>query len=160
MMRLLATLCLTTALTLPLAARADEAADKLAEAKILVQKTVIKNLENGFNVALEKTVAPMKDEKADAIRKEIRAEFENQRGIMTEGLAKEYADKFSLAELKRINEIYDDKTYQKFQTINADPSSTVTTISQNAVTKLINMLTVAAAGENGGAPAGMPMPAK
>ena len=160
MTRLLATLLLTASLGLPLAAQADEAADKLTQAKALVQKTVIKNLETGFNVALEKTVAPMKDEKADAIRKEIRAEFEKQREIMVDGLAKEYASKFSLDELKHINNIYDDKTYQKFQALNADPSSTVTTISQNAVTKLINMLTVAAAGENQGAPAGMPMPEK
>jgi hypothetical protein len=41
MTRLLATLCLTTILGLPLAARADEAADKLAEDKTLVQKTHI-----------------------------------------------------------------------------------------------------------------------
>ncbi|WP_336487147.1 hypothetical protein [Methylobacterium nigriterrae] len=160
MTRLLAALCLTTALALPLAARADEAADKLAEAKALVQKTLIKNLENGFNGALEKTVAPMKDDKADAVRKEVRAEFERQRTVMLDGLAKEYADKFSLDELKRINAIYDDKTYQKFQAINADPSSTVTTISQNAVTKLLNMLSVAAAGDGEGGPAGMPMPAR
>ncbi len=39
MTRLLATLCLTTALCLPMAARADDAADRIAAAKDLVQKT-------------------------------------------------------------------------------------------------------------------------
>lgn len=161
MNRLLATLCLTTALavsavTLPLTARADEAADKLAEAKTLVQKTVIKNLETGFAGALEKTVAAMPDDKATAVRTEINAEFGRQRDVMVEGLSKEYADKFSLDELKHLNGIYDDKVYQKFQAINADPNSTVTGISQNAVAKLINMLSVAAAGDKGPSPAPMP----
>ncbi|GJE41994.1 hypothetical protein [Methylobacterium soli] len=157
MTRLLATLCLTTILGFPLAARADEAADKLAEAKTLVQKTLIKNLETGFGTALEKTIAPMKDDKAEAFRKEALAEFDRQRTVMVDGLSKEYAAKFSLDELKHINGIYDDKTYQKFQAINADPSSTVTTISQNAVTKLLNMLSLAAAQENAGGQPGMPM---
>lgn len=155
MTRLIATLCLTTALTLPLGARADEAADRIAQAQTLVNKTLIKNLQTGFATALEKTVAPMPEQKGEAVRKELMAEFERQRGIMVEGLSKEYADRFSLTELKHLNEIYDDKTYQKFQGLNADPNSAVTAISQGSVTKLLNMLAVAAAGE-AGAPAGMP----
>lgn len=163
MTRLIATLCLTTALALPLAARADEAADKIAEAKTLVSKTLIKNLQTGFGAALEKTVAAMPDQKADAVRKELNAEFDRQREVMVEGLSKEYAGKFSLAELKHLNEIYDDKTYQKFQALNADPSSSVTAISQGSVTKLLNMLAVAAAGgegpQPGSPPAAAPSPA-
>ncbi|MCJ2034389.1 hypothetical protein [Methylobacterium sp. J-068] len=162
MTRLLATLCLTTALCLPIAARADDMADRIATARDLVQKTTLKNLEVGFNGALEKTVAPMKDDKADAVRKEIRAEFDKQREIMLEGLSKAYAEKFSLDELKHLSEIYGDKTYQKFQTVNADPASTVTTISQASVTKLLNMLAIASAGDAaaGGGAAPMPMPAR
>lgn len=158
MNRLIATLCLTTALALPLAARADEAADKIAEAKTLVSKTLIKNLQTGFGAALEKTVATMPDQKAEAVRKELNAEFDRQREVMVEGLSKEYAGKFSLAELKHLNEIYDDKTYQKFQSLNADPSSSVTAISQGSVTKLLNMLAVAAAGGEGTPPAAVPAP--
>lgn len=159
MTRLLAALCLTTVLGLPLAARADEAAEKLAEAKTLVTKTLIRNLQTGFNAALEKTVAPMPEDKSESVRKELTTEFDKQSGIMVDGLSKEYADKFALADLKHLNEIYEDKTYQKFQTINADPSSAVTAISQASVTKLLNMLAIASAGDN--APkAGMPpMPA-
>jgi hypothetical protein len=166
MTRLLATLCLTTALCLPMAARADDAAERIAVAKDLVQKTTIKNLEVGFTGALEKTVAPMKEDKAEAVRKEIRAEFDKQRETMLEGLSKAYAEKFSLDELKHLSEIYGDKTYQKFQAVNADPASTVSTISQASVTKLLNMLAIASAGDsvaNGapGAPgAPMPMPAR
>ncbi|MGU3537191.1 hypothetical protein [Methylobacterium sp. A54F] len=159
MTRLLATLCLTTALSLT-AARADEAADKVAEAKTLVEKTVIKNLTSGFNVALEKTVATMPDDKSAAVRKEVQAEFDKQRGLMLDGLSKEYADKFSLAELKHLNEIYEDKTYLKFQNLNADPSSTVTTISQNSVTRILNMLAVAAAADNQTKPGVMPAPTR
>ena len=159
MTRLIATLCLATALALPLAARADEAADKAAEAKALVNKTLIRNLQTGFSAALEKTVASMPEQKAEAVRKELLGEFERQRGIMLDGLSKEYADKFSLTELKHLNEIYDDKTYQKFQTMNADPSSTVTAISQASVTKLLNMLAVAAAGGESQQPGTPPVPA-
>jgi hypothetical protein len=158
MNRLIATLCLTTALALPLGARADEAADKIAQAQTLVNKTLIKNLQTGFATALEKTVASMPEQKSEAVRKELMAEFERQRGIMVEGLSKEYADKFSLTELKHLNEIYDDKTYQKFQSLNADPNSSVTAISQGSVTKLLNMLAVAAAGEAGSQTGAPPVP--
>ncbi|NEU11799.1 hypothetical protein G3T14_06600 [Methylobacterium sp. BTF04] len=157
MTRLLATLCLTTALCLPIAARADDAADRITVAKDLVQKTLIKNLETGFTGALEKTVATMPDEKAEAVRKEIRAEFDKQRTTMIDGLSKAYAEKFSLDELKHLSGIYDDKVYQKFQALNADPASTVTTISQASVTKLLNMLAIAAAGDAQANPAGAPM---
>ncbi len=158
MTRLLATLCLTTALVLPIAARADEAADKVTEAKTLVSKTLIKNLKTGFDAALDKTIATMPDDKSEAVRKELMAEFDKQSGIMVEGLSKEYASKFELPELKHLNEIYEDKTYLKFQAINADPSSSVTAISQASVTKLLNMLAIAAAGDNSPKP-GAPMPA-
>ena len=40
---------------------------------------------------------------------------------MIEGLSKDYAEKFTLAELKHLDEIYGDPTYLKFQTMNADP---------------------------------------
>ena len=160
MARLFAALCLTAALAAPLAARADDAADRTAQAKTLVGKTVIKNLESGFSVALSKTIAPMPDAKAEEVRKQANAEFDKQRTLMIDGLSKEYADKFSLDELKHLNEIYDDKTYQKFQTLNADPSSTVTAISQNSVTQLINLLTLAAAGDDPSKAGAPPVPAR
>ncbi|WP_375465483.1 hypothetical protein [uncultured Methylobacterium sp.] len=161
MRRFLAALCLTTALATPLAppsARADEAADKVAEARTLVTKTLIKNLQTGFTAALEKTVAPMPEDKSEAVRKELMTEFDKQSGIMVDGLSKAYADKFTLAELKHLDEIYEDKTYLKFQALNADPSSTVTTISQASVTKLLNMLAVASAGDNAPTPGAPPAP--
>ena len=164
MNRLIATLCLGAALGLPLAARADEAADRVAAATDLVNKTLIKNLQTGFSVAVEKTVAPMPEARAEAVRKELGDEFDRQRGIMVEGLSKEYAQKFTLTELKHLDEIYADPTYLKFQTFNADPNSSVTAISQNSVTKLLNMLAVASAADNtpqpgaGPAPTQMPAP--
>ena len=165
MTRLLATLCLTTALCLPVAARADDASDRIAAAKDLVEKTTLKNLEVGFTGALEKTVAPMKEDKAEAVRKEIRAEFDKQRETMLDGLSKAYAEKFTLDELKHLSGIYGDKTYQKFQAVNADPKSEVNLLSQSVVTRLLNMLTLAAAsdqkgGAPGGLPGGMPTPQK
>lgn len=148
MNRLIATLCLGAALAAPLAARADDMSDRVAEATKLVNRTLIKNLQTGFSVALEKTTAAMPEGRADAARKELNAEFEKQRGLMVEGLSKEYAQKFTLAELKHLDEIYSDPVYEKFQTMNADPNSSVTAISQNSVTKLLNMLAVAAATDN------------
>ncbi|GAA0265197.1 hypothetical protein GCM10008965_36530 [Methylorubrum aminovorans] len=158
-------LCLAAVLALPLAARADENADKLAVATKLTEKTVLKNLDTGFGGALEKTVSTMPDDKAEKVRKEARAEFDKQRKELLEGLSKQYADKFSLDELKELDKIYDDKTYQKFQAVNADPKSEVNLLSQAVVTRLLNMLTLAAAsdqtgGAPGGLPGGMPMPAK
>ncbi|KQP50420.1 hypothetical protein ASG40_12500 [Methylobacterium sp. Leaf399] len=159
MTRLLPTLALAALLGLPMAARADEASDRIEAAKALVQKTVIKNLETGFTGALEKTVAAMPAEKSDKVRQEVRAEFDRQRTALIEGLSKEYADKFTLDEIKHLSGIYDDKIYQKFQAINADPGSTITLISQAAVTKLVNMLTVAAAADAPGLPGQAPGPA-
>lgn len=161
MTRALPTLALAVMLGLPFGAHADETSDRIEAAKALVQKTVIKTLETGFSGALEKTVASMPAEKADQVRLEVRAEFDRQRTALIDGLSKEYADKFTADEIKHIAGIYDDKTYQKFQALNADPSSAITLISQNAVTKLVNMLTVAAAGDAPGqAPAGAPMPTR
>jgi len=65
-------------------------------------------------------------------------------------------------ELKHLSTIYDDKVYQRFQALNADPKSEINLISQAAVTRLLNMLTLAAASEQnpgqqpGGAPMQMP----
>ena len=161
MTRALPTLALALLLGLPVGAHADDASDRVEAAKALVQKTVIKTLETGFTGALEKTVAAMPAEKADQVRLEVRAEFDRQRTALIDGLSKEYADKFTTDEIKHIAGIYDDKTYQKFQALNADPASAITLISQNAVTKLVNMLTVAAAGDAPGqAPGGAPMPAR
>lgn len=163
MNRLTATLCLGATLCLSLAARADEAVDRVAAATNLVNKTLIKNLQTGFNVAVEKTVAAMPEARAEAVRKELGDEFDKQRGIMVEGLSKEYAQKFTLVELNHLDEIYADPTYLKFQTFNADPNSSVTAISQNSVTKLLNMLAVASAADNtpqpGTGPAAPPAPA-
>lgn len=161
MTRALPALALALLLGLPVGAHADDASDRIEAAKALVQKTVIKTLETGFTGALEKTVAAMPAEKADQVRLEVRAEFDRQRTALIDGLSKEYADKFTTDEIKHIAGIYDDKTYQKFQALNADPASAITLISQNAVTKLVNMLTVAAAGDaTGQAPGGAPMPAR
>jgi hypothetical protein len=160
MTRLLATLCLTTALCLPLTARADDASDRVTVARDLVQKTLIKNLETGFTGALEKTVASMPEDKAEAVRKEVRAEFDKQREVMLDGLSKAYAEKFTLDELKHLSGIYDDKTYQKFQAVNADPASSVTAISQASVTKLLNMLAIAQAGDSKAGTPPLPTPAR
>ncbi len=50
-----------------------------------MNKTLIKNLQTGFNVALEKTTAQMQGARADSVRKELNDEFEKQRAIMVEG---------------------------------------------------------------------------
>ena len=158
MKRLLATASLALALGLPLTAHADEAADKLAVASAIVNKTVIKTLDTGFGVTLERTVSQMKEDRAEALRQQARAEFDTQRATLVDGLSKQYAEKFSLAELKRIQAIYDDPVYQKFQAVNADPKSEINLISQAAVTKLLNMLSLAAAAEqHGGMPGQRPM---
>ena len=157
-MRLLTTLSLALALALPLSARADDAADRTAIAKAIVNKTVIKTLDTGFNATLEKTVSQMADGRAEDVRKQARAEFDTQRTALIDGLSAQYADKFSLDELKHIQGIYDDPIYQKFQAMNADPKSEINIISQAAVTKLLNMLTLVAASDaKGGMPGQRPM---
>lgn len=158
MNRLIATLYLGVSLGLPFAAHADDAADRVEAATTLVNKTLIKNLQTGFTVAVEKTVAAMPEARAAAARKELADEFEKQRGIMVDGLSKEYAQKFTLAELKHLDEVYADPVYLKFQAFNADPNSSVTAISQNSVTKLLNMLAVASAADNTPTPGAVPPP--
>lgn len=157
-MRLFAPLSLALALALPVSAHADDAAERTAVATAIVNKTVIKTLDTGFNVTLEKTVAQMTPERAEKVRKEARGEFDTQRTNLVDGLSKQYADKFNLDELKRIQGIYDDPIYQRFQALNADPKSEINIISQAAVTKLLNMLTLAAASDQpGGMPGQRPM---
>ncbi len=145
-----AIICLALTLAAPLAARADDNAAKLEAAKSLVDKTVLKTLDTGFTVSLQKTVEPMSPDKAEAVRKEARAEFDKQRQTMLDGLSKIYAEKFSLDEIKHIQGIYDDKVYQKFQAINSDPKSEINLISQAGVTRLLNMLSLAAANDKQG----------
>ncbi len=158
MMRLFATAGLVLALGMPLAARADDMADKVAVAKTLVDKTILKTLDTGFAGALEKTVAQMPEDKAEKVRKETRVEFDTQRKGLLEGISKHYAEKFSLSELKHLQGIYDDPIYQKYQAMNADPKSEINVISQAAVTRLLNMLSMAAASEQkGGMPGQQPM---
>jgi hypothetical protein len=147
MMRLFATAGLALVLAMPLAAHADDTADKVAVAKALVDKTILKTLDTGFAGALEKTVGQMPEEKAEKVRKEARAEFDTQRQNLLDGISKQYAEKFSLDDLKHLQGIYDDPIYQKYQAMNADPKSEINVISQAAVTKLLNMLTLAAAGD-------------
>ena len=140
-----------------MAARADDAADRTAVARQIVERTVLKTLDVGFTGALEKTVSSMPEDRAASVRRDATAEFATQRTVLLDGLSTQYADKFSLDELKRIASIYDDKTYQRFQAINADPKSDINLISQEIVTKLLNMLTLVAANDQkGGAPGAMP----
>lgn len=141
-----AALCLALALAAPLAAHADENADKLTIAKSIVDKTILKTLDTGFSASLEKTVAQMPEDKAEKTRKDARTEFATQRQVLLDGLSKNYAEKFSLDELKRVQAIYDDPIYQKFQAVNADPKSDINLLSQATVTKLLNMLSLIAAG--------------
>ena len=156
-MKTITTLALALTLSLPLAARADDAADRTAVSRQIVERTVLKTLDVGFTGALEKTVASMPDDKAASVRKDATAEFATQRAALLDGLSKQYAEKFSLDELKRLAAIYDDKTYQRFQAMNADPKSDINILSQEIVTRLLNMLTLAAANnQQGGAPGGMP----
>lgn len=152
-MRHLATLSLALALALPVSARADDTAERTAVATAIVNKTVIKTLDAGFSVTLEKTLAKMTPERAEKVRKEAKGEFDTQRASLVEGLSKQYAEKFNLDELKRIQGVYDDPVYQRFQALNADPKSEINIISQAAVTRLLNMLTLAA---NTDQPGGMP----
>ena len=158
MIRLIPILCLGASLALPISVRADETADRVAAATDLVTKTLIKNLQTGFNVAVDKTVAAVPAARAEALRKELGDAFERQRVIMIDGLSKEYAQRFTLPELKHLDEIYADPTYLKFQALNGDPNSPVSAISQGAVTKLLNMLAVASAADNTPQPEAPPAP--
>jgi len=161
MLKPIAALCLTAALSLPIAARADDMADRTAVAKQLVERTLLKTLDTGFTGALEKTVSQMPEDKAAKVRAEAKTEFDTQRANLLDGLSKQYAEKFSMDELKHLAGIYEDKVYQRFQALNADPKSEINMISQAAVTRLLNMLTLAAAGDQkpvvpGGTPMQMP----
>lgn len=160
MRKMIATIGLAVALAQPFAARADETADKVAVAKSIVEKTILKTLDTGFHGAVEKAASQMPDDKASAFRKDADAEFNKQREVLLNGISKNYAEKFSLADLKHIVGIYDDPVYQKFQLNNSDPNSEINVLSQAAVTRLLNLITIAAAGgeQKGGAPGPMPMP--
>jgi len=147
-------------------ARADD--DRVALARDIVVKTVARNLTQAFKQAEEKTLASMSAEQAGKLRPELEQTFAQERDTLVEGLSKEYAQKFDAAELKRLAGIYDDPVYQKFQALNADPTSMVTTITKDAVTKMMNLLSLAALSQQGngqtpppqGVPAPTPAPAK
>ncbi len=150
---------LALALVLAGPARADD--DRLALARDIVTKTVARNLTQAFKQAEEKTLSGMSAEQAGKLRPELEKTFAQERDGLVDGLAKEYAQKFDAAELKRLAAIYDDPVYQKFQALNADPTSMVTTITKDAVTKMMNLLSLAALSQqgNGQTPQGVPAPA-
>ncbi|MBK3399794.1 hypothetical protein HPY23_25280 [Methylobacterium sp. IF7SW-B2] len=167
MMRPLPRLAAGLALALVLAgtARADD--ERLTLARDIVTKTVARNLTAAFKQAEEKTLSAMTAEQSAKLRPDLEKTFAQERDGLVDGLAKEYAQKFDAAELKRLAAIYDDPVYQKFQALNADPTSMVTTITKDAVTKMMNLLSLAALSQQGNgqapapgaAPAPAPMPA-
>ncbi|MGE7417533.1 hypothetical protein [Methylobacterium tarhaniae] len=160
-MRALPHLAAGLALALALAgpARADD--ERLSLARDIVTKTVARNLTQAFKQAEEKTLASMSAEQAGKLRPELDKTFAQERDTLVDGLSKEYAQKFDVPELKRLVAIYDDPVYQKFQALNADPTSMVTTITKDAVTKMMNLLSLAALSQqgNGQTPQSVPAPA-
>ncbi|GJD65223.1 hypothetical protein [Methylobacterium frigidaeris] len=157
---LAAGLVLALALALAGPARADD--ERLTLARDIVTKTVARNLTQAFKQAEEKTLASMSAEQADKLRPELDKTFAQERDTLVDGLSKEYAQKFDGPELKRLVAIYDDPVYQKFQALNADPTSMVTTITKDAVTKMMNLLSLAALSQQGNGqtpvPQGVPAP--
>lgn len=159
------------ALVLAGPARADE---RLTLARDIVNKTVARNLTVAFKQAEEKTLSGLSSEQAAKLRPDLDKTFAQERDDLVDKLSKEYAQKFDAAELKRLAGIYDDPVYQKFQALNADPASMVTTITKDAVTKMMNLLSLAALSQQGNgqnpappavtppapAPAPVPAPAK
>jgi hypothetical protein len=155
---------LALALVLAGSARADD--ERLTLARDIVNKTVARNLTAAFKQAEEKTLSGLSAEQAAKLRPDLDKTFGEERDTLVDGLSKEYAQKFDAAELKRLAGIYDDPVYQKFQALNADPTSMVTTITKDAVTKMMNLLSLAALSQQGngqtpqqGVPAPTPAPA-
>ncbi|MEH3145875.1 MAG: hypothetical protein PGN34_11125 [Methylobacterium frigidaeris] len=130
-------LCLALVLAGAPAARADE---RRALARALVEKTVAKNLAEGFRQAAAGTLAKLSPELAGQVRPEIERTFAQERQNLVEALSQEYAQTFSEDELRHIAKIYDDPVYQRFQALNADPNSLVSGITKETVTKLMNLL--------------------
>ncbi|MGY2047417.1 hypothetical protein [Methylobacterium sp. JK268] len=131
------------ALALALAAPAARADDRVALARTIVERTVVRNLGLAFRQAEERTLASVTKEQADTMRPDLDKGFEQERAKLLDDLSKEYAQKFSDDELKQLAKIYDDPVYQKFQALNADPNSLVSSITKDAVTRMMNMLTLA-----------------
>lgn len=129
----------------PTIARADETAERVAFAKVLVDKSVLRSLDVGFAASLDKTVAALPADKGDTVRKEAGADFEKLRAEMSDELAKIYAAKFSLDELKYLQSVYENGTYQKFQALNSDPKSEINAASQAGIGKILQMLGQASA---------------
>ncbi|KMO39758.1 hypothetical protein VQ02_09510 [Methylobacterium variabile] len=167
MRRALSLLVAGLALGLSLAGAAFAQDERVALARDIVAKTVARNLTSAFAQAEEKTLASMSAEQAAKLRPELEKSFGQERDTLVDQLSKEYAQKFDTGELKRLAAIYDDPTYQKFQALNADPTSMVTSITKDAVTKMMNLLTLAVLSQQGngqtpapqGAPAPAPVPA-
>ncbi|WP_018260380.1 hypothetical protein [Methylobacterium sp. WSM2598] len=159
MTRTLPLLALALALAAPAApaARAEERTDL---ARSIVERTVARNLGLAFKQAEERSLASLSKEQADKLRPELDKGFEQERAKLVDDLSKEYAQKFGDDELKQLTRIYDDPTYQKFQALNADPNSLVSSITKDAVTRMMNMLTLATLSTQQPQPGAGPAPQK
>ncbi|GJD50997.1 hypothetical protein OPKNFCMD_3748 [Methylobacterium crusticola] len=162
MPRTLSLRALLAALALILSAAPGARADdfRAALARDIVLKTVARNLGAAFRQAEEKTLASVPAEKAGPMRAELDRTFAQERDTLVDQLSKEYAQAFSADELTRLAKIYDDPVYQKFQALNADPTSMVTSITKDAVTRMMNLLALAALSQQPGdaPPPGAPPP--
>ncbi|ACL60087.1 hypothetical protein [Methylobacterium nodulans] len=145
-------------LALALASPSALANDRAALARTIIERTVAKNLGLAFKQAEERSLASLPAEKADRLRPELDKGFEQERAKLVDELSKEYAQKFSDDELKQLLKIYDDPVYQKFQAVNADPNSLVSSITKDAVTRMMNMLALATMAQQQPQPGAGPAP--
>ncbi|MFE1600281.1 hypothetical protein [Methylobacterium sp. ID0610] len=146
------------ALALALASPAARADDREAIARAIIERTVAKNLGIAFRQAEERSLASVSAEQAATIRPELDKGFEQERTKLVGDLAKEYAQKFSEDELKQLVKIYEDPVFQKFQALNADPNSLVSSITKDAVTRMMNMLALATMAQQQQKPGAGPNP--
>ncbi len=133
-------------LAFPASAAADEASDKAALARQVVERAVVPGLEKHFNrmigQAIEKIAADKRDAARDVLTKESASIREDLVGVF----AGYYADAYTLAELKELAAFYGSPLGLKMVQVQENPPEAVNMAVQQQILKLVAFLSTTTGG--------------
>lgn len=142
-MKIVRTVLLVAALLIPAAAHADEASDKAALARQVVDLAVVPGLEKHFGRMIGQAAEKIAADKRDAARAVLTRESANIREELVGVFAAYYADAYTPAELKELAAFYSSPLGRKMVQVQENPPDAVNMAVQQQIVKLVAFLSAA-----------------
>ncbi|NMN58399.1 hypothetical protein FHT36_002301 [Xanthobacter sp. SG618] len=137
---------LVAALLIPAAAHADEASDKAALARQVVDFAVVPGLEKHFGRMIGQAAEKLPADKRDAARAALTTESASIREDLVGVFAGYYADSYSLSELKELAAFYGSPLGRKMVQVQENPPEAVNMAVQQQILKLVAFLSATTGG--------------